>query len=207
MSSESSKNYVLKELEKLNKEITNCTKCSLHESRTHAVPGEGNPFSGIMFIGEAPGKNEDLEGRPFVGAAGKLLEKMLNDYLNVKRSDVYITNVIKCRPPNNRDPHEDEIKACAPYLERQINLLNPTVIVTLGNHSARFIFKKYGLTYSSISKAHGKKFVVDTIFQRVYIFPMYHPAAILYNRKLEYEFINDFINLKKLLDELNLPKK
>ena len=207
MTPKKDKEFLTRELEKLNEEITNCTKCPLHKNRTNAVPGEGNPFSGIMFIGEAPGKNEDLEGRPFVGAAGKLLEKMLKEHLNLERFDVYITNVIKCRPPNNRDPHEDEIKACSPYLERQLNLLNPTVIVTLGNHSTKFIFKKYGLSYSSISKVHGRKFVIDTIFQRIYIYPMYHPAAILYNRRMEYEFINDFVNLKKLLDELNLPRK
>ncbi|MEQ9715109.1 MAG: type-4 uracil-DNA glycosylase [Candidatus Asgardarchaeum sp.] len=201
------KEEIMKKLEELNSEILNCKKCPLHKGRTNAVPGEGNPFSGVMFIGEAPGRQEDIEGRPFVGAAGKLLEKILREKLGVDRSEVYITNVIKCRPPNNRDPLQSEIEACSPYLEKQITLMSPKVIITLGNHSTKYILKKFGFTPKGITKLHGQVLKVDIIFQQIYIYPTFHPAAVLYNRQMEYLFVNDMIELKKLLDKLGLPIK
>ena len=121
-------------LEAIATEVRDCTRCRLHETRTKAVPGEGDPSTEVVFIGEGPGQNEDLEGRPFVGRAGGLLVNLLV-HIGWTRDDVFITNIVKCRPPGNRDPEPDEVAACAPYLHRQLEVLDPAVIVTLGRHS------------------------------------------------------------------------
>lgn len=152
-----------------------CTKCRLHENRKNAVPGEGNKDANIMLIGEAPGKNEDLKGRPFVGRAGELLEEVLVS-VDLKREDVFITNVVKCRPPDNRDPRKDEIESCNPYLEKQIGSIKPKVIVTLGNHATETLIGKTGM-----KKIHGKRFE----YMEFDLIPMYHPAAGLYNPNLK----------------------
>jgi DNA polymerase len=162
------------ELEKLEAEVTGCTKCPLHRGRTHAVPGEGPADAEIMFIGEGPGFHEDQQGRPFVGAAGQFLEELLES-IGLKRQDVYITNVIKCRPPGNRDPLPEEISACEPYLDRQIELIQPTVVVTLGRFSMARAFPK-----GRISRIHGNPRKIGGI---VY-YPMYHPAAALHRPSL-----------------------
>lgn len=146
-----------------------CQKCRLCEGRTNAVPGEGSPSAALMFIGEGPGFNEDQQGRPFVGRAGKLLDDLLST-VPVKREDVYITNVVKCRPPDNRDPHPDEVEACWPYLEAQIALLKPRVIATLGRHSLGRFFPD-----SKISRDHGR----ILRWRDHTVFPLYHPAAAL----------------------------
>lgn len=156
-------------------EVRGCTRCALHETRTHAVPGEGNPDTEVVFIGEAPGMNEDRQGRPFVGRAGELLERHLGA-IGWARDDVFITNVVKCRPPDNRDPEPDEIAACYPYLRRQLELLDPALIVTLGRHSmGRF------LPDARISRDHGTLRPVDpeTGAPDALVFPMFHPAAAL----------------------------
>ncbi|OIP80489.1 uracil-DNA glycosylase [Candidatus Peregrinibacteria bacterium CG22_combo_CG10-13_8_21_14_all_44_10] len=174
-----------------------CTKCPLHEGRTNGVPGEGNPHAEIMFIGEGPGKDEDLQGRPFVGAAGKFLDHLLST-VDLKREDVYIANVVKCRPPNNRDPLPEEIAACWPYLEAQIRAIKPILIVTLGRHSmGRFL---PGL---KISEAHGKAKRYKGIDggKQVY-YPMYHPAVALYNGSYREILIEDMKNIPVLLQKI-----
>ena len=173
-----------KELEKLSLQIKNCEKCPLHKNRKNAVPGEGNWKSKIMLIGEAPGFNEDEQGRPFVGRAGKLLEEFLSS-IGKRREDVFITNVVKCRPPNNRQPEEEEIKICTSlYLDKQIELIKPKLIVCLGNVSANYIFKKFGLRFESMNKQHGKIFPISNLFIQTKIIATYHPAAILRNQNL-----------------------
>jgi len=121
-------------LKSINEEILSCQKCGLYKTRTHAVPGDGNMNADIMFVGEAPGKAEDIQGKPFVGAAGKFLDELLAE-IDLKRSDIFITNIVKCRPPNNRDPQDNEISVCWPYLEEQVKLIKPKLIITLGRYA------------------------------------------------------------------------
>ncbi len=170
------------DMEQVAKDIRGCTRCRLHEERTNAVPGEGDHRAKIMLIGEAPGKREDEKGRPFVGRAGQLLESLLES-AGLSRDEVFITNVVKCRPPENRDPRTDEAKKCRSYLHRQMNLIRPNVIGTLGNHSTKAI-----LGVSGISKIHGKEFEIEGFT----VIPLYHPAAGLYNPNLVDEMKKDF---------------
>jgi len=160
-------------LEQLEEAIHSCTLCPLHEGRTNAVPGEGPLNADIMFIGEGPGFHEDRQGRPFVGAAGQFLEELLAS-IGMTRQQVYIANVVKCRPPGNRDPLPDELSACEPYLERQIQLIRPKVIVTLG----RFSMYRY-FPGASISQIHGQPRRVGNVL----VVPMFHPAAALHQPK------------------------
>ncbi len=164
----------MSDLERLAAEVAECTKCLLHRGRTHAVPGEGPADAEVMFVGEAPGFHEDQQGRPFVGAAGQFLEELLES-IGLTRGDVFITNVIKCRPPGNRDPLPREVGACEPYLDRQIELIQPTVVVTLGRFSMARAFPK-----ARISRVHGQPRKIDGV---VY-YPMYHPAAALHRPSL-----------------------
>ncbi len=172
-------------------EVSVCTKCDLCKGRTKAVPGEGNPQASILFIGEGPGFNEDRQGRPFVGPAGQFLEELLAS-INLKRSDVFITNVVKCRPPNNRDPEPDEIAACNDYLDRQIAAINPGVIVTLGRHS---MAKFFGSEKVSVIHGHARK-----IDGRVCI-AMYHPAAGLHQASLKDTIRADFKKIPLIIAE------
>lgn len=175
----------------LEENVRTCPKCRLCKTRTNAVPGDGDRCADIMFVGEGPGKQEDLKGVPFVGAAGKFLDELL-DSIGLNREDVYITNVVKCRPPGNRDPRDDEIDACLPYLRAQTKLIKPRLICTLGNAAGRTLVKK-GL---AISKYHGK-----FIKKKGYTFCLlYHPAAALYNNNLKDVLRADFQRLKKYLD-------
>ena len=177
-------------LDELHKEILNCHKCGLARYRTHAVPGEGAADAQIMFIGEAPGRDEDIQGRPFVGAAGKFLTALLNS-IDVKRTQVFITNVVKCRPPNNREPREDEINTCNDYLVAQIACIKPKVICTLGNYALRTLLPDS----PSISKVHGlARRQSDIIF-----IPLYHPAAALYNENMKRIMVLDIRKLTELL--------
>lgn len=185
--------------EKIEKEIKMCKKCPLHKTRKNAVPGEGGNRKKIMFVGEAPGRREDELGRPFVGAAGKFLDELLNS-IGLSREDVYITNIVKCRPPGNRDPTELEIKICSPYLDRQINILNPRIICPLGRFSTKYILEKYGFEMESISKVQGKIYRADKIL----ILPMYHPAAALYHQYLKQELRKSFNALKNIIEEEKL---
>ena len=179
-------------LQKLAKKIVVCTKCELHRSRKNAVPGEGPPHAEIMFIGEGPGQREDEQGRPFVGASGKFLDQLLGQ-AGVTRADVWITNVVKCRPPGNRDPLPDEIEICTGnYLQRQIELVNPSIIVTLGRHSMGRFFKG-----AKITQIHGQMREVDGRF----VIAMYHPAAALHQTSLRAVIMEDFARLPELLNE------
>ncbi len=188
------------ELERIAEEVKNCTRCPLHETRKNAVPGEGGFAKGILFIGEAPGRNEDEQGRPFVGRAGQLLNELL-DSIGLNRDDVFITNIVKCRPPNNRDPAPEEVKACTPFLERQIQALRPKIIVTLGRHAWKWICEHFGVEYESISKAHGKIYRTNTLlYGQITIIPMYHPAAAIYNKELLPALKEDFKKLEKLIE-------
>jgi len=180
------------QLKLLYEEVQTCQRCILAQGRTHAVPGEGPENAGIMFIGEGPGFHEDRQGRPFVGAAGQYLEELLGR-IGLRRADVYIANVIKCRPPGNRDPEPEEVEACRPYLDRQIELIRPRVVVTLG----RFSMARY-FPGASISRIHGQpKRVAGVIY-----FPMFHPAAALHQPKWRSVVEEDFLKLPGLLAKL-----
>lgn len=174
-------------LEQIADEVRACTRCRLHEGRTQAVPGEGHPSTEVLFVGEAPGLNEDRQGRPFVGAAGALLEELLGS-VGWGRDQVFITNVVKCRPPQNRDPEAEEIAACAPFLDRQLRILEPKLIVTLGRHSmGRF------LPGARIGQIHGT--VHDAAegspAPGIQVFAMYHPAAALHQGSLKSTLFED----------------
>lgn len=179
-------------LEEIEKEALVCKKCPLWEGRTQVVFGAGDPHARVLIVGEAPGKNEDLQGKPFVGAAGKYLDELL-EYADLKREDIFITNVLKCRPPDNRDPKPEEIQACTPYLREQTRTINPDYIVTLGNFSTKFILK----TDVGITKLHGSVQLAG----RFKVFPVYHPAAAIYDRSKREALENDFKALGVLLKQ------
>ncbi len=179
-------------LEKIAGEIKECKKCQLCKTRTNTVPGHGSEKAEILFIGEGPGANEDKQGLPFVGAAGKYLDKLLA-LINLKREDVFIANVVKCRPPQNRDPLPEEVEACWDYLQRQIKTIKPKLIVTLGRHSmARFI--KIG----TISLNHGQP---KRVAGQVY-YPVYHPAAALYRGALKIDLEKDFKKIPAIIRKI-----
>jgi uracil-DNA glycosylase family 4 len=184
-------------LEEIADEVRVCTRCRLHETRTKAVPGEGDASTEVMFVGEGPGMNEDREGRPFVGRAGGLLVTLLG-HIGWFRDDVFITNIVKCRPPGNRDPEPDEIAACAPYLERQLKALDPSVVVTLGRYSmGRF------MPGVRISQAHGTTRIADpdTGARDATVFAMYHPAAALRTPSIERESYEDVALIPTVLTQ------
>lgn len=182
-------------LKQVAQEASVCTRCALQHSRENAVPGEGPATADIMFIGEGPGFHENQQGRPFVGAAGRFLDELLAS-INLKRADVFITNVVKCRPPGNRDPEADELAACSEYLERQIQAINPKVIVTLG----RFSMARY-LPNARISSVHGKPVTVKGRL----IVPMYHPAAALHQGSLRAVIEKDFARLPEFIAQAAEP--
>ncbi|HDR53518.1 MAG TPA: uracil-DNA glycosylase [archaeon] len=167
-------------VEDLHRQILVCRKCPLHQTRTLAVPGEGDPQAKVVFIGEGPGHWEDVQGRPFVGRAGKLLDLMLGE-IGLKREQVFITNIVKCRPPENRRPTPEETVACAPYLQQQLEAINPKVLVPLGNTAGEWVFQKYGLKWPKITQANARVFKVSTLFGTLNVVPAFHPAAILRN--------------------------
>jgi DNA polymerase len=171
--------------------VSTCTLCDLCKTRTKAVPGEGNPHAKIMFIGEGPGYHEDKQGRPFVGPAGQFLDELLAS-INLKRSDVFITNIVKCRPPENRDPLPAEIEACSDYLKRQIDAIKPKVIVTLGRHSMAQFFGS-----EKISAIHGRARKVDGYL----CIAMYHPAAGLHQASLKDTIRADFKKIPTIIAE------
>ncbi len=179
----------VRELERIAEEVRACTACILHRGRTQAVPGEGPADAQIMFIGEAPGFHEDQQGRPFVGAAGRFLEELLES-IGLTREDVYITNIIKCRPPANRDPLPDEIEACGPFLDRQLEVIQPKLVVTLGRFSMARFFPK-----ARISQIHGQARRVGGVV----CLPMYHPAAALHQPSLRRVVEEDFRRIPDVL--------
>lgn len=190
----------MNELDRIAGEIRACKRCPLHKGRINAVPGEGNPRAEVMLIGEAPGRNEDIQGRPFVGAAGRLLTQLLSS-IGLSREEVFITNVVKCRPPNNRDPRPEEIKACLPYLRRQVKVIDPDIIVALGRHSSLTLLRLAGREESSIMRIRGKVYEVELFGERRKLLVTLHPAAALYNPKLKPLLERDFDKLKDLLGD------
>ncbi len=187
-------------LEAVASEVRACTRCGLWKTRKNAVPGEGSADAKVMFVGEAPGYWEDVEGKPFVGDAGKFLDMLLAE-MGVSRSQVFIGNVLKCRPPRNREPAPAEIEACTPYLDRQITTIKPKLIITLGNYSTAYIFSKAGLSFKGITEARGKFYQANVLGLAVTLFPTFHPAAGLYSAKYKQLLIEDFRLLKvKILD-------
>lgn len=181
-------------LESLRAALGECGSCTLAETRGRVVFGSGDPHARVMLIGEAPGRNEDLTGEPFVGAAGKLLDELLG-VAGLSRDEIYISNVLKCRPPANRDPKPAEIAACAPVLAEQVRLVDPDVIVTLGNFATRFMLG----TRDGITTLHGRSTVLDGRT----VFPVYHPAAVIYDRGKRDALFADFEELGRMLGRTN----
>jgi len=186
------------ELKKIKEEVLKCQKCSLYKNRNYPVIGKGDHQAKIMFIGEAPGAQEDKTGHPFCGAAGKVLDELLNS-VGIKRKDVYISNLLKCRPPSNRDPEKGEIEACSSYIERQIKIIQPRIICPLGRYSMQFLMEKFGLKneIQPIGKIHGKVFKIKTIRPELFLIPLYHPATVIYNANMKETLKNDFRILEK----------
>lgn len=183
-------------MKEIEKKILECEKCPLSKGRTHGVPGEGSLKAEIMFIGEAPGQKEDELGRPFVGAAGKLLDKLIAS-IGLKREDVFIANVVKCRPPDNRDPLPEEIEACRPWLDQQLKKIKPKLIVLLGRHAmGRFLPNpRISVDHGKPKRRHGYVF-----------FPVYHPAAALYRNSLLEDLQRDFKKIPKILEMMKGAK-
>lgn len=188
-------------LEKIARQVGDCTKCPLYKTATKAVPGAGNPEAEIIFIGEAPGYWEDQKGIPFVGAAGNLLNKLLIE-IGMNRDDVYICNILKHRPSNNRDPQENEIQACTPYLKEQLLIIKPKLVITLG----RFAMN-YFLPAAYISKVHGVSRKISWQDFSLTLFPVYHPAAALRNGNMLEALRQDFAKIPDLLENPKTPQK
>jgi DNA polymerase len=182
----------MSEIDSIRSQVISCTKCSLSKTRTNAVPGKGNPKAEILFIGEAPGKNEDQKGEPFVGSAGKILTEALSS-AGLSRDDVYITNVVKCRPPNNRIPLQEEKESCQAYLSKELEIIKPKIICIMGNTA-------YGslLNGNSITKNRGK--IIEKDGQRYFL--TIHPAAVIYNQELKSVLKDDMKTLVETLDRL-----
>jgi uracil-DNA glycosylase family 4 len=175
-------------------EVAGCTKCRLAEGRTQVVFGVGDPEADLMFVGEAPGYHEDQQGKPFVGQAGKLLDNLLAG-IGLAREQVYVANVLKCRPPGNRDPQPDEIEACESHLFRQISLIEPKVVATLGNFATKLLSGKP----TGITRVHGAEQETRLGGRRVLLYPLYHPAAALYTPAMLKVLEEDFARLPALL--------
>ena len=185
-------------LAEIREEVSTCKACSLCEGRTNVVFGEGNPHARVMIIGEAPGKNEDLQGKPFVGAAGKFLDELL-EVAGLKREDVFIANVLKCRPPSNRNPKPEEIEACATFLRQQTQTISPDVIVTLGNFATQFILRTgVGITHLRGTVQRAGRFLV---------LPVFHPAAAIYDRLKRDVLLSDFERVGSLVRDRMATKQ
>jgi DNA polymerase len=189
------------ELEQVKEQVLQCTKCELYKTKKSYVFGEGNEKAKIMFIGEAPGANEDDTGRPFVGRAGKILDELLAS-IDLKREDIYIANVLKCRPPENRSPQPEEINSCAHYLSMQIDIIKPKIICPLGNFACEAVLKRYSIVpeVKGISRLHGRIFKVNSIFGIITIIPLYHPAVATYNIEMKTILLKDIKVLKNECD-------
>ncbi len=186
-------------LEVLQEEVEACTRCPLAQGRTHTVFGTGNPNARVLIVGEAPGKNEDLQGEPFVGAAGHKLDALLEIAGLDRARDVFIANVLKCRPPSNRDPRPEEIEVCTPFLREQTRTIDPEFIVTLGNFATKFILK----TEVGITRLHGKLQYAG----KFKVFPIYHPAAAIYDRTKQLALEEDFARLGELIAQSDAEVK
>ncbi|MGH3063834.1 MAG: uracil-DNA glycosylase [Gaiellaceae bacterium] len=182
-------------------QVSGCTRCRLSQGRTQVVFGVGNPHADLMFVGEAPGFHEDKQGVPFVGQAGKLLDKLLGG-IGLERSEVYVANVLKCRPPGNRDPQPDEIESCEPHLFRQIELIQPRVVATLGNFATKLLSGKP----TGITRVHGQDQEVTLGGNRVSLYPLYHPAAALYTPAMLNVLQEDFRRIPELMGREEIPE-
>jgi DNA polymerase len=199
--SQNDDNDIIAQLNQIAKEVDACRKCELGSLRKNSVPGEGNPHADIVFVGEGPGADEDAQGRPFVGRAGQLLDKIIAA-MGLKRNDVYICNIIKCRPPENRDPRPEEIISCLPFLKRQLALIHPKIIVALGAHAAKTLLE----TQKPIGHLRGKfqDFYFDDFSPPVKLMPTFHPAYLLRNYSHENrQYVWE--DMKTVLAELGLP--
>ena len=180
--------------------VLGCTRCRLAQGRTQVVFGSGNPHADLMFVGEAPGFHEDRQGLPFVGQAGKLLEKLLNG-IGMSRADVYIANVLMCRPPGNRDPLPEEVEACEPHLFKKIELIRPRIVASLGNHATKLLSgRQIGIT-----RVHGQEQETTLGGRMVLLYPLYHPAAALYTPAMLEVLESDFARLPELLGRARVP--
>jgi DNA polymerase len=188
------------ELDQYAAQIADCTRCRLAQGRTQVVFGVGNPEADLMFVGEAPGFHEDKQGYPFVGQAGKLLDQLLGG-IGMSREDVYIGNVIKCRPPGNRDPMPDEIEACESHLFRQVELIEPKLVGTLGNFATKLLSGKQ----TGITRVHGQEQQVVLGGRQVILYPLYHPAAALYTPAMLNVLQEDFARIPELLGRVVEP--
>jgi uracil-DNA glycosylase len=191
-------------LHDLGEQVSACTRCRLAQTRTQVVFGVGNPHADLMFVGEAPGFHEDKQGLPFVGQAGKLLDTLLAG-IGLDRSKVYIANVLKCRPPGNRDPQPDEIESCEPHLFRQIELIQPRLVATLGNFATKLLSGKQ----TGITRVHGVEQETSVGGNRVVLYPLYHPAAALYTPRMLEVLKQDFARIPELMgraDEVPEPE-
>jgi DNA polymerase len=184
--------------DKLSEEIHQCKQCELFKTRSNPVVGEGSLDADLFFIGEAPGYNEDKQGRPFVGRAGAILDDLLQS-IDLKRSDIFIANILKCRPPNNRNPTKTEISLCTAFLERQLEIVNPKIIIPMGSFSTAYIFLKYDIPFTKISEVHGKLYTKNTLYSKVHVIPMYHPAVATYNPNKKSVLLDDIQQVKQYI--------
>jgi DNA polymerase len=189
-----------KEINQIERDIANCKRCDLWKTRNNSVPGEGSVTAKVMFVGESPGFNEDMQGRPFVGKAGEIFDELLQS-VELKREEIYVANILKCRPPKNRNPLKKEIKVCTPYLDKQIACIKPSVVATLGNFASSYILEKFGFHVDKIGKIHGKIFHNENLLFDVRIIPLYHPAAAVYNPNMKNVLMRDFQCIPKSLDK------
>jgi len=190
-------NYFLKLMQTLKIKVNNCRKCSLSATRVNPVFGEGSFLAKVMFIGEAPGANEDATGKPFCGKAGKVLDELLL-VAGLDREKIFIGNILKCRPPNNRNPQNAEIDACTPYLDYQINFIKPTILCCLGNFATGYIMTKFNIKskIQGISKIHGQTFIAEAAYGKIRIIPLFHPAVVTYDLRKKATLVCDFQQLK-----------
>ncbi|HOI19289.1 MAG TPA: uracil-DNA glycosylase [Candidatus Woesearchaeota archaeon] len=186
-------------LNSLYAKIKSCTKCELSKTKNNYVFGQGFCDSKILFVGEAPGFWEDQKGEPFVGRAGKFLDTLL-EHISLNRKDVYIANILKCRPPENRDPNANEILACTPFLDELIRIIKPKIIVALGRHSMGYLFEKFNIKKAVISKIHGEHFNINDDLGEFFVIALYHPAVALYNPGMRDVLKKDFEKIKKLIN-------
>lgn len=188
-----------KNIKEISAKVSECHLCDLSKNRIKPVVGEGSLDSLVVFIGEAPGRKENETGRPFVGSAGKLLDRMLSD-IGLDRSQVYITNIVKCQPPRNRKPKSLEVRTCTQYLDKQLVIITPLLIAPMGNSAINHVQKRFGLERASVGNIHGRPTTIEAPWGHVIIFPLYHPAAVLYNKSLNPKLMQDFESLRALLD-------
>ena len=189
-----------REIKQIEQDVIDCRRCDLWKTRKNPVVGDGPLDARVMFIGEAPGYYEDIQGIPFVGRAGKVFDELLSS-IELQRKEVYVANILKCRPPENRDPFNAEIKACTQYLDKQIMAIRPDVIVSLGNFASSYVLGKFGLQVKKIGAIHGNIFRIKNLVFESRIVPLYHPAVAVYNPEIRKVLLKDFESITRALYE------